>query len=206
MELFKYKGGEITYNKELLAYNCFKKIHDNEGTVKKNTFVKILSYIYFIANPSAFPLSNGLSKEATIEYAKKYSGYSGEETVLIKECIQIYSDALNEDISEKLIRQAIGALISQSDLLKNIQEKVEDKIKSGKEDQLEKALDLSEKLFKILDGIKPRLKSLDALLEDREKAKNGERLIRGKKIYKDSYDGRGIEDEFDGSSEPESLG
>lgn len=198
MKFFKFEDGEIKLDREEIAlYKLPNKIlrrdrgseGDADGRKKLQAF-KEFRYVYFVADHTAYPISNGLSEQDTILYAIDQSelpkGFKPDQDL-----IEFIKEYKNEHWSQtKQIAYDLRRILRMNQKLStNIQDNLDIMIEGTLNlDQITQFINYQQKLIDIAANLPKQIKLLTEALNSIEEEEGDQKIGRGGSMVRQSMD------------------
>lgn len=201
MKFFKFEDGDIKLDREEIALyklpnRILRRDRGSEGDAdgrKKLQAFKEFTYVYFVADHTAYPISNGLSKQETHEYAISQSNLPKDfNPNLDADLLEFIDQYRKEHWSQtKQIAYDLRRILRMNQTLStSIQDNI-DLMMTGvlSLDQITQFINYQQKLIDIAAGLPKQIKLLTEALQAIELDENADmKIARGGSLVKQSQD------------------
>lgn len=201
MKFFKFEDGDIKLDREEIALyklpnRILRRDRGSEGDAdgrKKLQAFKEFCYVYFIADHTAYPISNGLSKQETHDYAVFQSNLPKDfNPNLDADLLEFIDQYKKEHWSQtKQIAYDLRRILRMNQTLAtSIQDNI-DLMMTGvlSLDQITQFINYQQKLIDIAAGLPKQIKLLTEALQAIELDENADiKIARGGSLVKQSQD------------------
>jgi hypothetical protein len=197
MKFFKFEDGDIKLDREEIAlYKLPNTIlrrdrgseGDSDGRKKLQAF-KEFTYVYFVSDHSAYPISNGLSEKETNEYAIQQAGLPSDFKP--DDDLKIFIDQYKKEhwSQSKQIAYDLRRILRMNQTLST---KIQDNLDVMIEgtlglDQITQFTNYQQKLIDIAVNLPKQIKALTEALQTIEQEENADiKIARGGSIVRES--------------------